>query len=138
MGASSEPSEIIGSGIISALHLSQQASAILGQDSKANPTLPTSSTGTAEEYGKLERLFFACLHTGDDYSAQACLDRLSRRFGSQNGKVIALHGLYKEATAKDQSALDKCLEEYDQILLEEPANVVRWRPLLSCGLLLSG
>lgn len=124
MGTFIEKGEVNGSDMISALHLSQQAPAILGGDSKAKSTSLISSAYTAEEYGRVEQLFFACLRTGDDVSAQACLDRLSHRFGSSNAKVMGLRGLYQEATAKDRTALDKCLEEYDQILLENPVNVV--------------
>ena len=108
---------INGSDLISALHLSQQAPAILGHKS--------TSTDTAEEYGRIEQLYLACLQTGDDKSAQVCLDRLSARFGPSNERVMGLRGLYQEATANDHSALEKCLEEYEKILAENPVNVVR-------------
>lgn len=125
MGASVEAHEINGSDLISSLRLSQQAPAILGLD----PTKSKgSSTDTAEEYGRHEQLFLACLRTGDDHSAKACLDRLSQRFGPSNERVMGLHGLYQEATAKDHLALGKCLEEYDQALSENPVNVVRLGP----------
>lgn len=122
--------EVNGSDVLSALRLSQQAPAILGhvpaQDSK-------SSRDTAEEYSRIEQLLLACLHTGDDQSAKACLDRLSHRFGPSNERVMGLRGLYQEATAQDQSALEKCLAEYEKILSENPVNVVGhssvWRPL---------
>ncbi|CAI7599049.1 unnamed protein product [Penicillium pancosmium] len=120
MGAPVDVREINGSDLISALHLAQQAPAILGP----NPTkATTSTTGTAEEYSQLEQLFLACLRTGDDQSAQACLDRLSHRFGPANERVMGLCGLYQEATAKDRAALEKCLEEYEKILSESPVNV---------------
>ncbi|KAJ5919017.1 hypothetical protein N7466_009960 [Penicillium verhagenii] len=118
-----ESREINGSDLISALHLSQQAPAILGHDlSKPTPT-SSSSADTAEEYKRIEQLFLACLRTGDDQSAQACLDRLSHRFGSSNERVMGLRGLYQEATAKDNSALEKCLKEYEAILVENPVNM---------------
>ncbi|KAJ5591770.1 uncharacterized protein N7459_002139 [Penicillium hispanicum] len=126
MGALADPCGINGSDLISALRLSQQGPTILGHDPKANPissTSPTSSTDTAEEYGQIEQLLLACLRTGDDLSAQVCLDRLSHRFGSSNERVMGLRGLYQEAIAKDNFALEKCLEEYDQILLESTVNV---------------
>lgn len=126
MGAPADPREVNGSDLISALRLSQQGPTILGHDPKVNPISPSSSTDTAEEYGQIEQLLLSCLRTGDDLSAQACLDRLSRRFGSSNERVMALRGLYQEAIAKDNFALEKCLEEYDQIL-ESTVNMVRCR-----------
>ncbi|KAJ5085617.1 hypothetical protein N7532_010388 [Penicillium argentinense] len=121
MGASADIRDINGSDLISALHLAQQAPVILGP----NPmnASSASSTGTAEEYGRIEQLLLACLRTGDDQSAQACLDRLSHRFGPSNERVMGLRGLYQEATAKDRAALEKCLQEYEKILSENPVNV---------------
>ena len=118
--------EINGSDLISALHLAQQAPVILGP----NPKSTTSSTGTAEEYGRIEQLFLACLRTGDDQSASTCLNRLSHRFGPANERVMGLHGLYQEATAKDRAALEKIREEYEKILNENPVNVVSSSPYL--------
>jgi enoyl-CoA hydratase/carnithine racemase len=121
-----EAREANGSDLISALHLSQQAPAILGHNpANAGVTSSRSSADTAEEYGRIERLFLACLRTGDDKSAHACLDRLSERFGPSNERVMGLRGLYEEATAKDNAALAKCLEEYEKILANNPVNVVR-------------
>ncbi|KAJ5097573.1 Tetratricopeptide-like helical [Penicillium angulare] len=122
MGALVDAREINGSDLIAALRLSQQAPGLLGNGSK-NTTPSSSSTGTAEEYGQIEQLFLACLRTGDDQSAQACLDRLSLRFGPSNERVMGLQGLYQEATAKDRSALEKCLKGYENILSENPVNV---------------
>lgn len=120
--------EVHGSDLVSALHLSQQAPAILGLDStvKANAASSTLSTDTAEEYGRIEQLLLACIRTGDDQSAQACLDQLSLRFGPSNERVMGLRGLYQEATARDRTSLEKCLEEYEKILSENPVNVVRF------------
>ncbi|KAJ5732830.1 hypothetical protein N7493_004311 [Penicillium malachiteum] len=117
MGAPINARGINGSDLIATLHLAQQAPGILGQ----GPT--KAKKDTAEEYGQIEQLFLACLRTGDDQSAQACLDRLSQRFGPANEKVMGLRGLYQEATAKDNSALEKCLKEYEKILGENPVNV---------------
>lgn len=121
-----DPCEINGSDLISTLHLSQRAPVILGHDttSKANAASSISSTDTAEEYGRIEQLLLACLRTGDDQSARTCLDRLSHRFGPSNERVMGLRGLYQEATAKDNETLEKCLEEYEKILSENPVNVV--------------
>lgn len=113
--------DVSGSDVLSALRLSQQAPAILGHGPAPNAK---SSRDTAEEYSRIEQLFLACLHTGDDQSAKACLDRLSHRFGPSNERVMGLRGLYQEATAQDQSALEKCLAEYEQILSKNPVNVV--------------
>jgi hypothetical protein len=127
--ALTEAREANGSDLISALHLSQQAPAILGHDpANGGVASSTSSADTAEEYGRIEKLLLACLRTGDDESAHVCLERLSHRFGPSNERVMGLRGLYQEAIAKDQSALEKCLEEYEKILSENPVNVVRLGP----------
>ncbi|KAJ5157572.1 uncharacterized protein N7482_008672 [Penicillium canariense] len=117
--------EANGSDVISALRLSQRAPEILGHGpaSNAYAASSTSAPDTAEEYGRIEQLLLACLRTGDDQSAQACLDRLSHRFGPSNERVMGLRGLYQEAIAKDQLALEKCLVEYETILSENPVNV---------------
>lgn len=114
--------EISGSDLISALHLAQQAPAILGQESGSGVT--SNSSETADYYAQLEQLLLACLRTGDDQSAHTCLNRLSLRFGPSNERIMGLRGLYEEATAKDQSALEKCLQEYDNTLSQSPVNVV--------------
>lgn len=121
-----ETREINGSDLISALHLSQRAPAILGHDTTSNVNTVSSipSTDTAEEYGRIEQLFLACLRTGDDQSAKTCLDRLSHRFGPSNERVMGLHGMYQEATAKDNATLGKCLEDYEKILSENSVNLV--------------
>lgn len=121
-----ETREINEAGLISALHLSQRAPAILGRDSASKTTTfsASSSSDTAEEYARIEQLFLACIRTGDDQSAKSCLDRLSHRFGHSNERVMGLRGLYQEATAEDNAALEKCLEEYEKILSENPVNVV--------------
>ncbi|KAJ5114579.1 Tetratricopeptide-like helical [Penicillium alfredii] len=109
-----------GSDLISALRLSQQAPTILRLGSG---TKSASAPDTAEEYGRIERLFMACLRTGDDESAEACLERLTRRFGPANERVMGLRGLYEEAIAKDHSALEECLQGYEKTLSDNPVNV---------------
>jgi hypothetical protein len=121
-GAVSDVRQISGSDLISALHLAQQAPAILGQESGSGGA--PSSKDTADYYARIEQLMLACLRTGDDQSAQTCLNRLSLRFGPSNERIMGLRGLYDEATAKDQSALEKCLQEYETILSQSPVNVV--------------
>lgn len=53
-----------------------------------------------------------------------CLEKLIERFGATNERVIGLRGLYQEAVAKDNAALEKILREYDQVLEEDSANTV--------------
>jgi dienelactone hydrolase len=120
-GTVSDVRQISGSDLISALHLAQQAPAIIGHESGAGAS---SSKDTADYYARIEQLMLACLRTGDDQSAQTCLNRLSLRFGPSNERIMGLRGLYEEATAKDQSALEKCLQEYENILSQSPVNVV--------------
>ncbi|CAG7953277.1 unnamed protein product [Penicillium salamii] len=117
-GTISDVREISGSDMISALHLAQQAPVILGPESGS-----TSATDTAAYYARIEQLMLACLRTGDDQSAHTCLNRLSLRFGPSNERIMGLRGLYEEATAKDQAALEKCLQEYDHTLSQSPVNV---------------
>ena len=68
----------------------------------------------------------SCLRTGDEASARICLERLTQRFGTANEKILALTGLYDEATAQDDAELGKVLENYDTILANDPANMVSW------------
>lgn len=71
-----------------------------------------------------EQLFLSCLQTGDDKSAHLCLERLIDRFGVTNERVMGLRGLYQEAVAEDDAALEKVLQEYDGALAEDPINTV--------------
>ena len=80
-----------------------------------------------ELWSDYEQLLLACLRTGDDKSAHLCLERLTTRFGQANERIMALRGLYQEATAVSQSDLDKILQEYEKILADNPVNVVRIR-----------
>jgi len=125
-GTISDVRQISGSDLISTLHLAQQAPTILGQESSSGA--PSSSKDTADYYARIEQLMLACLRTGDDQSAHTCLNRLSLRFGPSNERIMGLRGLYEEATAKDQSELEKCLQEYENILSQSPVNVVSNHP----------
>ncbi|BCR87696.1 uncharacterized protein ACHE_40260A [Aspergillus chevalieri] len=114
------------SDLLATLQYSQQAPILLGRQSKSNMaplSLITSAAGQPEEYAMIERLFFACLQTGDDKSALICLDKLTKFFGRSNERIMGLHGLYEEAIAGDNSALEKCLREYDDILQQNPVNL---------------
>lgn len=115
------------SDLLATLQYSQQAPILLGRqsNSKMAPlSLITSAPAKPEEYATIERLFFTCLQTGDDKSALICLDKLTQFFGPSNERIMGLHGLYEEAIAGDNSALEKCLQEYDDILQQNPVNLV--------------
>jgi len=71
-----------------------------------------------------EHLFSSCLRTGDDKSAHLCLERLTDRFGASNERVMSLRGLYQEAVAEDDAALTHILNDYENVLAEDPANTV--------------
>ena len=73
-----------------------------------------------------EKLLIACLRTGDDKSAFLCLERLTQRFGAEDDRVLALKGLYREATAKSPAELEKILQDYETILEAKPMSVVSW------------
>lgn len=110
-----------------ALHLSQQAPSILKSNPRTVSASPLASLFSAPESAELwviyENLLMACLRTGDDQSALECLERLVRRFGTNNERIMALKGLGKEATAEDDEALKKVLDEYQDILEENAANI---------------
>jgi len=111
-----------------ALKLSQQAPAVLRNQSSAIaasalPSLLT-TTETPELWTIYENLLLSCLRTEDDESAHQCLTRLVDRFGDDNEHVMALKGLFKEATAADNASLDTVLKEYEQILDTNAANLV--------------
>jgi len=72
-----------------------------------------------------ERLLLSCLRTGDDEAAHSCLQKLIDRFGATNERVMGLRGLYQEAVAQDDSALERVLKEYNDVLADDPVNTVR-------------
>lgn len=111
----------------SILQLSQQAPSILGREPNTVLSLLTLSASAPEDsrdWEVIERLFFACLQTGDDKSAQLCLNRLTERFGLLNERIIGLRGLYEEAAADNITSLQECLHKYNTVLSENPANMV--------------
>ena len=71
----------------------------------------------------------SCLRTGDEQSAHLCLERLTERFGADNERLMALRGLFQEATANDDAALKQVLEQYDGILANDPGNMVGFQAL---------
>lgn len=109
------------------LRLAQQAPEILRKNPRAFSTSPLASLFTATEnadtWTLYENLMVLCLRTGDDEAASECLERITIRFGDTHERVLALQGLYKEATAFDDAELQKILEEYNILLQENDANV---------------
>ncbi|KAL2160595.1 hypothetical protein VTH06DRAFT_1283 [Thermothelomyces fergusii] len=110
-----------------ALALSQQAPAILRSSASTASSSPfgtlLSGSEKPEQWLQYENLILACLRTGDDQAAHACLGRLVARFGDDNERVQALRGLVKEAEAKSNGALEDVLKEYDQILGQNDTNI---------------
>ena len=82
----------------------------------------TESTGLWMTY---EKLILSCLRTGDEKSAHLCLERLIKRFGTSNERVMGLRGLYQEAVAANAVELGAVLHEYEGLLQEDPTNTVR-------------
>ncbi|RYO87333.1 hypothetical protein DL762_004263 [Monosporascus cannonballus] len=81
------------------------------------------SSETSELWTTYENLLLSCLRTGDDEAAHRCLGRLVKRFGDENERVLALKGLLKEAEAEDDATLEVILNDYDQILADNPTNI---------------
>ncbi|KAF2972575.1 hypothetical protein GQX73_g982 [Xylaria multiplex] len=106
---------------------SQQAPGILENSPGAISTSilqsMLSTSETQELWTVYENLMLSCLRTGDDDSAHQCLGRLVNRFGNDNERIMALKGLLKEATATDNASLNLVLQEYEQILQENPPNL---------------
>ena len=111
------------------LHLSQKAPKYLEKNQTSNGfyayLTPLSSTSESPETWTIyEQLLISCLQTGDDQSAHMCLERLISRFGASNERAMGLRGLYQEAIAENDTALESVLTEYEQILSEDPTNTV--------------
>lgn len=115
-----------------ALQLAQQAPTILRNNPKTVSASPLSLLFSAPETADLwtiyENLLLSCLRTGDDEAAYDCLDRLIRRFGADNERIMAFEGLLKEATAETDGKLQVVLKEYEEILKDNAANIVSWFP----------
>lgn len=112
-----------------ALTLSQQTAQYLpNHASTGTSTIPLpflSSPESTEVWLTYERLLLSCLRTGDDKAAHSCLEKLVDRFGATNERVMGLRGLYQEAVAQDDYALETILKEYNNVLDEDPVNTVR-------------
>lgn len=124
-----------------ALKLSQQAPALLRNTPSSISSYSISSLFSTAESAELwtnyENLMLSCLRTGDEQSASICLERLTNRFGAENERVMALRGLFQEAIAEDDAALQKVLKEYENILKKDPTNMVSISAAGSSGLLLT-
>ncbi len=111
-----------------ALQLSQQAPIILQTTPSSISPYTINSlyapSETADIWTTYENLLQSCLRTGDEQSAQVCLERLVSRFGLENERVMALQGLLQEALAEDDAALERVLKEYDSILARDQTNMV--------------
>ena len=110
-----------------ALALSQQTAQHLQKYSPSRLPVPVpflSSPESVELWASYEKLLLSCLRTGDDKGAHMCLEKLIERFGATNERVMGLRGLYQEAVADDDAALEKILEEYSQVLDGDSANTV--------------
>ncbi|KAK5110853.1 hypothetical protein LTR62_005564 [Meristemomyces frigidus] len=79
------------------------------------------NTESQEKWTTYENIFLATLRTGDHAAAYLCLEELTDRFGKGNEHIIALQGMYQEATAKDTAELEEVMRRYDELLREDPA-----------------
>lgn len=113
-----------------ALSLSQQAAQHLQKHAttgKSSIPIPFIFRPESTEVWLIyEKLLLSCLRTGDDKGAHLCLEKLIERFGATNERIMGLRGLYQEAVAHDDAALVKILEEYNDVLADDPVNMVRF------------
>lgn len=111
-----------------ALQNSQQAPSILRNTPSSISSWSLSSLWTAAESPELwttyENLLMSCLRTGDEKSAQLCIERLQERFGVENERIMAMRGLLCEVNAEDNAALQIILEGYETNLSDNPNNMV--------------
>ncbi|KAL4963507.1 uncharacterized protein BDV14DRAFT_176218 [Aspergillus stella-maris] len=114
-----------GSSLKTALHRSQQAPVILGQQASAESSIRILPLGweSSGDFDSLEKLFFSCLQSADDKGASSCLHRLAQRFGSSNERILGLQSLYDEAIATNQLEVEQCLKTCDDILSQNPVNL---------------
>ena len=111
-----------------ALELAQKAPQYLEQQTTGRildsiPIIP--STESTDLWMTYEKLILSCLRTGDEKSAHLCLERLIKRFGASNERVMGLRGLYQEAVATNFTELGAVLHEYESLLQEDATNTVR-------------
>ena len=112
------------------LEISQQVPIVLRSNPKAFSSSPIvalfSASETPELWAAYENLLLSSLTAGDDEAANQILERLIVRFGNDNERILAFKGLVKEAGATNNNELEKVLNEYDNLLEKNGANVVRW------------
>ncbi|PHH91046.1 hypothetical protein CDD83_1885 [Cordyceps sp. RAO-2017] len=110
-----------------ALELAQRAPEILRSNPKAFSASPLQSLFSTPETAQIwtiyENLMLSCLRAGDDAAAHECLERLMKRFGDEDERILALRGLAKEAVASNDDDLEKILEEYELLLEQNGANI---------------
>lgn len=107
----------------SALQLSQAAPSFFASQRSFNLPWPLSllsATESQEKWQIYNNVFVACLQSGDNESAYLCLEELTDRFGKSNERVMALQGLYEEATAKNDAELQAVLSRYEELLMDDP------------------
>ncbi len=122
-----QPNAGHGSKLKTTLHRSQQAPAILGQEGSGGVLsrwYTSLDHDGSNDFDSLEKLFFSCLQSADDKSALLCLERLTHRFGPSNERIMALRSIYDEAIAEDKPSLEGCLKKSDNILSQNPVNLV--------------
>jgi tetratricopeptide (TPR) repeat protein len=110
-----------------ALHRSQLAPSVLSSLAPSSLPYPLSllfESDSVEKWTALETLFYSCLQTGDNSSAKTCLDRLTTRFGAESERITGLSGIYHEATAENNGALEALLTRYRETIKEQPINMV--------------
>ena len=110
-----------------ALSLSQQTAQYLQKYTPSRLPVPIpllSSPESTDLWASYEKLLLSCLRTGDDKSAHMCLEKLIQRFGATNERVMGLRGLYQEAIADDDIALERILQEYEEVLEGGSVNTV--------------
>ena len=107
-----------------ALHHSQAAGPFLSTQSRGlslpYPISLLTTNESQEKWQAYENVFLACLRTGDNDSARKCLQDLTERFGKINERVLALQGLYEEATAGSQKEVEDVLKGYEEVLEADP------------------
>ena len=111
-----------------ALSLSQQTAQYLQEHASTGTwtiSIPfLSHRESIDVWSMHEKLFLSCLRTGDDKAAFKCLEKLMDRFGATNERIMGLRGMYQEAVAKDDAALERVLEGYNEVLGEDTVNIV--------------
>ncbi|WEW60123.1 Inositol phosphatase SIW14 [Emydomyces testavorans] len=108
------------------LRLSQRSPTLLESlpsGSRRSLTSAFAKLETPELWMTYENLFLACLANSDDKSASECLERITSRFGPANERVMGLRGLYEEALAENETALEGILQGYNTVLKENPVNL---------------